>query len=539
MKHFDPSLISFLLESKDDNLCRETIRSLASFSLAPSKIAVACNKLIDNPNPMIRSQVLRTLSEVGKADSSTIPILVHACKPELPGNEMGGSYERKFERFLALKALEQYPEELIKFLNSPAGSEVPVGNLIWSIQALPKQLQEKYFLALWPSAGMKDLDESTFIQVSKMLDNKKIYKAIKDIVQDSSHAARYLDFALRNQQEVQSPRLSSLLETPVNTLLKSDSVKDVQIALEAVARLKINSSYNSIDALINDDTPPGILKLAMLALENNVKQNKLQFVRVFNNEKYDFEVRVAALKSISSVDKNQALTNIESWLPGMNAEEKKLLVNAFSGTAHGSRILLNLYQKKLLGLDNFSHGAAERIYNANLKDEVANSLVTQARNRADLERRAYNSKKDSYLTIMEKEGGGATKGKAIFEASCLQCHKVGQKGQDIAPALDGSSARSNEALITAILNPDAAVEGGYAVYRVIKKDNSTTERYLYKQDDGGVTLAFMGGNKIFIENNSIKEQGFITGRSFMPKGLLETYSEEEVADLFAYIRSLK
>lgn len=53
--------------------------------------------------------------------------------------------------------------------------------------------------------------------------------------------------------------------------------------------------------------------------------------------------------------------------------------------------------------------------------------------------------------------------------TCLLCHQVGNKGQNIAPALDGSASREYEALLTAILNPDAAVESNYAVYRVKKK----------------------------------------------------------------------
>ena len=58
-------------------------------------------------------------------------------------------------------------------------------------------------------------------------------------------------------------------------------------------------------------------------------------------------------------------------------------------------------------------------------------------------------------------------GKVLFQ-TCLACHQVGKEGQGIAPALDGSANRENEALLTAILDPDAAVESGYSVYRVNK-----------------------------------------------------------------------
>jgi len=37
------------------------------------------------------------------------------------------------------------------------------------------------------------------------------------------------------------------------------------------------------------------------------------------------------------------------------------------------------------------------------------------------------------------------------------------------PALDGSATGENKGLLTAILNPDAAVESRYAVFRLNKK----------------------------------------------------------------------
>ncbi len=116
---------------------------------------------------------------------------------------------------------------------------------------------------------------------------------------------------------------------------------------------------------------------------------------------------------------------------------------------------------------------------------------------------------------------------------------MGNKGQDIAPALDGSANRDTEALLTAILDPDAAVESGYAVYRVTKKDGSSIEGYLVKKDDRGTTIAFMGGSQVFIEAEDIRRQGFLGGRSFMPKGLIDSYTDEQIADLISYIRTLE
>ncbi len=469
IKHFDSSLMSTLLESKEDNLCREAIRSLASFSVEQSKMASAFNKLIDHPNPMIRSQVLRTISEVGLADTSTIRTLVYACKPELPGNEMGGLYERKFERYLALKALEQYPEQLIKFIDSRVLSGIPPTNYMWAVQALPKELGEKYFLSFWRSAGIKELDESTFIQICKMLDNENIYLSVKEIFQNPAQTVKNIDFALKNQQQVQSVRLSSLLEEPVSSLLKSNIIEEKKMALDAIGRLKMNAPVNDILSLINDETPSGLLKLVLAVLENNSKLYQQEFVRVFQNEKFDFDIRSSALNSILKTDQKAGLSKLENWIPQLNSERKKSLVNSLSNSNQGAAVILKLFTKGVIKLDEISHGTAERIYNTHLNDGDAKSLVTQARERADKDRRTFNNKKEKYLTILEKQDGNSQKGKIIFEGTCLSCHKVGQKGHDIAPALDGSSSRSNDALVTAILNPDAAFESDTGCTELLKK----------------------------------------------------------------------
>jgi len=158
--------------------------------------------------------------------------------------------------------------------------------------------------------------------------------------------------------------------------------------------------------------------------------------------------------------------------------------------------------------------------------------------REDEKKKAFKGKLDKYMALAQKNTGNPEAGKVLFQ-TCLSCHQVAGKGQTIAPALDGSASRENEALLTAILDPDAAVESGYSVYRVIKKDGSSVEGYLVNKDERGTTVAFMGGGKVFIEANLIRNQYSLGGRSFMQKGLIDNYSDKQVADLLSFIRTLK
>jgi putative heme-binding domain-containing protein len=538
IKHDDAQLLSSLLKSPLHDLRREAVRSLASFSLNPAEVASSVKELIEDKNPAVRSQVLRTLSEVGGADRSVIDILVRACKPEIPGNAMGGAYERKFERFLARKALEQYAVELQTYINAPIAKNIPIENILWAIQALPAGQKEIAFLKFWPESNLTTLDESTLTAISEMLKNKDIYEAVKGIIQNPVNAANVVNIALQNQARVQSPEMANMLLVPVNTLLRSESQANIDLALDAIGRFKMDKLREDVISFINDQTPDNTLKLALKGLEINPKASQEVFMRIVQNKKLSFEVRAAALNSLSKASPTEGELALLKWIPDLQPTEKTELVSILSGSSQSAAILINVYGQKGLDLSAFNLSSAERIVNTHRSDPRGQAIIEGVKKREEEKKKAFEGDLSRYMAIAKKNGGNPAEGKTLFQ-TCLLCHQVGSKGQNIAPALDGSASREYEALLTAILNPDAAVESSYAVYRVRKKDGQSVEGYLVNKDARGTTLAFMGGSRVFIETANIQNQGFLGGRSFMTKGLIDNYTDKQVADLLSYIRTLK
>jgi putative membrane-bound dehydrogenase-like protein len=538
IKHYNATLLSLLLKSPLHDLRREAVRSLASFSLNPAQMASSVKELMEDKNPAVRSQVLRTLSEVGGAEQSVIDILVRASKPEIPGNAMGGAYERKFERFLARRALEQYSGELQTYLNTPIATDIPVANILWAIQALPVKQKETAFLKFWPTSHITILDESAFIGIAEMLGNKEIYEAVKSVFQNPVHAAMYTQFALQNQARVQSPELTDMLLVPISTLLKSNSQPNIDLALDAIGRFKMDKLREAIISLVNDQTPDNTLKLTLKALEINPKASQEVFRQIVQNKKLSFEVRAAALNSLSKASPTEGEIALLKWIPELKATEKAEMVSILAGSNQSATVLMNVFGQKGLDLSAFNLSSAERIINANRSDPRGQAIMEGVKKREEEKKKAFDGELKRYMVIANKNGGNPNEGKKLFQ-TCLLCHQVGNKGQNIAPALDGSASREYEAIITAILNPDAAVESSYAIYRVKKKDGQSLEGYLVNKDARGTTLAFMGGSRVFIETASIQNQGFLGGRSFMTKGLIDNYTDKQVADLLSYIRTLK
>jgi putative heme-binding domain-containing protein len=538
IKHYDAGLLTKLLPAASSDVRREAIRSLNSFTLKSADIASMTKSLIEDKNPAVRSQVLRTLTDAGHADQSAIEIFVKACQPELPGNTMGGSYERRFERFLARKGLEQFPEALQQFIGSPAAQNVPAVNMLWAVQALPAGKRETAFLQFWPKAKMSGLDESTFVSMAGMLENSDINQAMKQLTDDPANAKTYVTFAVQNQSQIQSAELAALLAAPVNKLLASDVQADKDLALDAIGRFKIKNASAAVAGMINDQLPDNTLKLALKALEVSPKENQQVFSKIVEDKKLSFDVRAASLSSLSKTDPAAGQQASLKWVPDLNASEKGELATILSASSQGADLLVTLHEKKLVDLAAFDLPAAERIMNANKNDKRSVAILEGVKKREEEKKKEFKGKLTRYMAVAEKNNGSPEAGKVLFQ-TCLSCHQVGSKGQNIAPALDGSANRENEALLTAILNPDAAVESGYAVYRVNKKDGSSVEGYLVNRDNQGTTIAFMGGGKVFIEAAAIKNQNFLGGRSFMVKGLIDSYSDKQVADLLSYIKTLK
>ena len=538
LRHYDPNLIAGLLASPGHNIRREAVRALTSFELDPAEVSAAVKGLIDDANPMVRSQVIRTLADLKKADASTIAILVHACKPELPGNEMGGSYERRFERFLALMTLELYPDQLNEFIQNTDDEQADPAKLLWAIRALPQDRKEALFLELWPSTGLKEFDESNFITVAKMLNNPKVYSMVKPVIEVPLHTERYLNIALNNQQLVQSEKLSSLLRGPAIKLLNSGSATQKDLVLDVMGRFRIKPSRETIATFIHDTTSDHTINLLVKVLENDPREYKEALISVARNEKLSGDARVSSLHSLAKADSKTAMQILEVMVPSFEAGQKKTLTAALSSSGQGAGLLKELYEMKLIAADVFDLSAAERVYNTDTADPSGLAIFEAVKKRVEEERKAFEARLAKLVAIAGQKAGDPDKGEVLFQ-TCLGCHKVGDKGHDIAPALDGSAARESEALLTALLDPDAAVERGYAIFRVTKKDNTNIEGYLRHRDGNGTTIAFMGGTEVFTPMEEIKSQFFLGGRSFMPRGLIDGYTDEQAADLLAYIGTLK
>lgn len=148
---------------------------------------------------------------------------------------------------------------------------------------------------------------------------------------------------------------------------------------------------------------------------------------------------------------------------------------------------------------------------------------------------ALDAKFQKYTALAAK--GNPQAGQPLA-ALCTACHQIGNAGGQIGPNLSGAGAMGLEAVLRNLLTPNAAMEPGYRIYRVELTNGDLVDAFLVSEDKDAVVVRQAGLPDRRIARAEIRSSKFIR-RSLMPEGLLEALPDQGVADLLAYLMTLK
>jgi putative membrane-bound dehydrogenase-like protein len=131
--------------------------------------------------------------------------------------------------------------------------------------------------------------------------------------------------------------------------------------------------------------------------------------------------------------------------------------------------------------------------------------------------------------------GNAAAGAVLFTRLCAACHQVNGEGNAVGPNLAALTDRSGPALLTAIVDPNAAVEGRFAAYEVELRDGRSLSGLVVDETAAGLTVVQGGGVRETVARTAV-EKVRNTGLSLMPEGLEAGLQPQELADLIAYVQ---
>jgi len=140
------------------------------------------------------------------------------------------------------------------------------------------------------------------------------------------------------------------------------------------------------------------------------------------------------------------------------------------------------------------------------------------------------------LAVIDWNQGDAARGKAVFEVRA--CHRCHQANGHLGPELKGAVSRmSRDDLFTAIIDPNLEVSPAYQTTALATRSGQVYHG-LVVYESPETTLLQTGPDTTVRVLNGETSSMRKSGQSLMPTGLLDPLSDQELGDLYAYLRTL-
>jgi putative heme-binding domain-containing protein len=297
-----------------------------------------------------------------------------------------------------------------------------------------------------------------------------------------------------------------------------DSAAPVAVARAADARLPAAERVEFIRAL-RDLKPQGSLAALLTLLESDPSA----------------QIQDAALQALQGFDDpavpNTILARYEALTPALRDRARDILTSRPNWSA---QLLVEVEAAKIAAKD-FSIEQVRRIVLHELPElnQRVEKLWGQVQPKTSRE-------KEGRITavgrILGKGPGDAAKGKPLFVKHCANCHQLFGEGLKVGPDLSGVDRKNLGILLHNVFDPSAILREGYQQYVVSTVDGLVLTGLLAESTPESVTILDAKNVRTVIPRGKVDEMK-ASAASLMPEGILDTASEQELRDLFQYLRS--
>jgi putative membrane-bound dehydrogenase-like protein len=143
----------------------------------------------------------------------------------------------------------------------------------------------------------------------------------------------------------------------------------------------------------------------------------------------------------------------------------------------------------------------------------------------------------AYQKALERKGD-RERGKVVFQKNCSSCHRLENVGQQIGAELSAVRDRGLEAVLLNILDPNREVMPQFQSYVLVTTGGRVVTGMITAETANSLTLRNPDGGEETVLRLDVDELKS-TGQSFMPEGLEKQIDVASMADLLAYLNSVR
>ncbi|MEZ6089414.1 MAG: c-type cytochrome [Pirellulaceae bacterium] len=267
--------------------------------------------------------------------------------------------------------------------------------------------------------------------------------------------------------------------------------------------------------IVDEAALPKLLKLATDESDQTVRNAALTTLQSYKDPSIGKTI-VAQFNSYSPSARDVALATLAargSW-------SQQLLQAVSDKQIDASAIEASVLRKMLLHQDPQIDKMIESIWGEVSGASTANMV-------AEMER---------ISGLLDRGSGNPYEGKVLYMEHCGKCHRLFEEGGQIGPELTAFKRDDVRQLLVNVINPNLEIREGYENMMLLTLDGRAINGFVEDQDNQVVVIKGAEGQRTVVEKENIDLMQ-ASKNSLMPEGLVSKLSEQQLRDLFAYLRS--
>ncbi len=250
----------------------------------------------------------------------------------------------------------------------------------------------------------------------------------------------------------------------------------------------------------------------------------------------DESLRESAIAGLAQYNDPRSAELILSYYPELSQNEKRVALATLSARPESAIVMLARMAAEQLSSKDLSADLVRQLHN--LKDQRVTQLLeetwgTVRETAADKAQLIDATKR--LVAQHSKQRANLPLGRAVYAATCQQCHLLFGVGGQVGPDLTGSNRADLDYLLSNIVDPSAVMAKEYQPTVVLTADGRVITGIAIAEDEKSITLQTATATEVIpldeVEDRQLSEV------SMMPDDQLRQFSEEEVVALLAYLAS--
>lgn len=250
----------------------------------------------------------------------------------------------------------------------------------------------------------------------------------------------------------------------------------------------------------------------------------------------DARINLVVAQSLSTIADARVAELLIDQYNRFRAPLRSSVVSLLCGRVAFAEALLNAIERKKLSKEVLSASQVRDV--VALGDESLTRRIEAVWGRVretSAERLDEIHRLKDYLKPAVIAAADPAAGRVLYDRACASCHQLFGSGEKVGPDLTGAQRSSLDYVLHNLIDPDAVVGADYRAKKILTVDGRLLVGLVTQRTRRTLTLA--SATRIQTIPLDEIENEFDTEQSPMPSGLLTPMSDEQIANLIAYLMS--